>query len=474
MPATTKPRTDGVLSQIAHYVTQHEITRGAAYEMARYCLLDSLACALDAQAHEDCTRLLGPVVPGATLASGVRVPGTRFRLEPIKAAFDISTSIRWLEYSDTWFGTDGGHPSDCLGAVLAVADYVSRNGDRAGLSVGDVLTALIKVYEIHGVLLLKNNFIDLGLDGIVVVDVASAAVAAHMLGGRVEQIINAVSNAFLDGANPRLYRIGHNAGSRKAWAAGDAASRGVMHALFALRGDEGYPAALTTPKWGVSDAILHGNPVVLARRLGSHIVENVLFKVPYPAQFHTQSAAECALRLHPLVKDRVDQVKCIHMRTHAKTMQSTYKTGPLHNAASRDHCVQYVAAFVLLNGNLTTADYEDKAAADPRIDALRGKMVVSEDKQFTSDFFDARKRSNANAMRIEFSDGSSTREVLIEYPVGHPRRRREALPLVEEKFQRSVERAFAPRRGRAIFDACGNLAHLKRLPFRDFMDLLAA
>lgn len=473
MPISSEPRTDRVLSQIAEYVTRKKIARKSAYEMARYCLLDSLACGLEAPAHPDCARLLGPVVPGATLANGARVPGTRYRLEPIKAAFDISTAIRWLEHSDTWFGTDGGHPSDCLGAVLAVADYMSRKGDRA-FTVGDVLTALIKVYEIHGVLLLENNFIDLGLDGIVVVDVASAAVATHMLGGSAERIVNAVSNAWLDGASPRLYRIGHNAGPRKAWAAGDAASRGVMHALFALRGEPGYPAALTTPKWGVSDAVLHGNPIVLGRALDSHIVENVLFKVPFPAHFHTQTASECALRLYPLVKDCIHDIKRVHMRTHAKTLQSAYKTGPLHNAASRDHCVQYVAAIVLLHGSLTTEDYEDDAAADPRIDVLRAKMIVTEDKQFTKDFYDVRKRSNTNAMRIEFRDGSMTPEARIDYPVGHPRRRPEALPLVEAKFRRSVERFLPRKRQAAVLKACGDLARLRRFAFDDFMDLFAA
>lgn len=362
MPASTQRRTDRVLDKIAEYVTQHKISRKPAYEMARYCLLDSLACGLEAQAHPDCARLLGPVVPGATLANGARLPGTRYRLEPVKAAFDISTAIRWLEYSDTWFGTDGGHPSDCLGAVLAVADYMSRKGDRA-FTVGDVLTALIKVYEIHGVLLIKNNFIDLGLDGIGVVAVASAAIATQMLGGSYDQVVNAMSNAWLDGASPRLYRIGHNAGPRKAWAAGDAASRGVMHALFALRGEPGYPAALTTPKWGVSDAVLHGNPIVLGRALDSHIVENVFF---------------------------------------------------------------------------------------------------------------IRKRSNTNAMRIEFRDGSMTPEVRIDYPVGHPRRRPEALPLVEAKFRRSVEHFLPRKRQAAVLKACGDLARLRRFAFDDFMDLFAA
>ncbi len=453
-----------------------KITHPPAYEMARHCLLDSLACALEAQAHPDCARLLGPIVPGATLATGARVPGTRYRLEPVKAAFDISTAVRWLEYSDTWFGTDGGHPSDTLGAVLAVADYVSNaRGTRAGvMSVRDVLTALVKAYEIHGVLLLRNNWIDKGLDGIGVVAVASAAMAAQLLGGSREEVLNAVSNAWLDGASPRLYRIGHNAGPRKAWAAGDAASRGVMHALFAVRGEPGYAAALTTPTWGVSDAVMHGEPVVLPRALATHIVENVLFKIPFPAQFHTQTASECALRLHPLVRDRIGDIECIRMRTHAKAMQSTYKTGPLHNAASRDHCLQYVAAFVLLHGDLTTEDYEDRAAADARIDMLRERMVVSEDETFTADFHDPRRRSNTNAMQVEFRDATKTPEVVIRYPLGHPRRRSEALPVLEKKFRRSVERFLPKKKRDAVLEACSSLTRMQRLRFDTFMGMFSA
>lgn len=469
-------RVDGVLIEIARYATAKVITRRWAYEMARYCLLDSLACGLQGQAHPDCGRLLGPIVPGATLAGGARVPGTKHLLEPVKAAFDISTAVRWLEYSDTWFGTDGGHPSDTLGAVLGVADYISRAqaaGGRRALTVRDVLAALVKAYEIHGVLLIRNNFIDKGLDGIGVVAVAAAAVAAQMLGGSRDQVLNAVSNAWLDGASPRLYRIGHNAGPRKAWAAGDAAARGVMHALFAVRGEPGYPAALTTPKWGVSDAVLHGEPVVLGRPLGTHIVENVLFKVPFPAQFHTQTASECALLLHPLVKGRIDEIARVHMRTHAKTMQSAYKIGPLHNAASRDHCVQYVAAVVLLRGDLCSEDYEDAAAIDPRIDALRDKMVVTEEKQFTREFYDASIRSNTNAMQVEFKDGSRTPEMVIRYPIGHPRRRKEALPLVESKFRRSVE-SFLPRGRHAIvLKTCGSLTRMQRLTFHRFIELFS-
>lgn len=469
-----QPSPDRVLTRIADYVTRHEITRRPAYEMARYCLLDALGCALDAQAHPECTKLLGPIVPRASLPNGVRVPGTGFKLDPVKAAFDISTAIRWLEYNDTWFGTDGGHPSDNLGAVLAVADYVSRNraaGRRHALTVGDVLTALIKAYEIQGVLLLKNNFIELGLDSVGLVTVASAAVATHLLGGSRHEIMNALSNAWLDGISPRLYRIGHNAGWRKAWAAGDAASRGVMHGLFALRGEMGYPAALSTPRWGVCDVLLRGKPIVIDRAFDSYIVEHILFKIPFPAHFHTQTASECALKLRPLVKDRIADIKTIRLRTHEKTLQSAYKEGPLHSPASRDHCVQYVVAVVLLHGKLTADDYQDEAAADPRIDELRDRMVVTEDREFTRDFYDARKRTNSNAMRVEFRDGATTPEVRIDYPLGHPRRRPEGLPLVEQKFQRSVERVFSPGRRRRISDICGDLRRLETVPFEEFMDL---
>ena len=471
MKKKSQPKVDAVLRDIAEYASRNRAIRKSAYEMARYCLLDSLACGLEAQVNPDCARLLGPVVPGATLKNGARVPGTSYRLEPVKAAFDISTAIRWLEHSDTWFGTDGGHPSDTLGAILGIADYLCRTTGARKMTVRDVLTAMIKTYEIHGVLLIKNNFIDKGMDGIGVVAVASAAMVTQMLGGSKEQIVNAVSNAFLDGISPRIYRIGHNAGPRKAWAAGDAASRGVMHALMSMRGEPGYTAALTTPKWGVSDALLHGDPVTLGRPLGTHIVENVLFKVPFPAQFHTQTAAECALRFHPLVKDRVGEIRRIHMRTHAKAMQSTYKTGPLLNASSRDHCIQYVAAVVMLYGDLTAAHYEAEIAADPRIDRLRACMVVKEDPRFTRDFYAERRKTNTNAMQIEFRDGSRSEEIVIEYPLGHPSRRAEALPLVTGKFTRSIEHVFPRRRHKAIFEACRSLEHMQRMPFNNFMDL---
>ena len=467
---------DRVLASIADYVTRYEVRSRKAYDMARYCLLDSIACALDAQDYPECTKLLGPTVPSASFSQGARVPGTAFKLEPVKAAFDISTSIRWLEYSDTWVGIDGGHPSDNLGAILAVADYLarsSRTGRRRKLTVHDVLTALIKAYEIQGVLYLTMDFIALGLDSVSLVTVASSAIVTHLLGGSHDKIINAVSNAWLDGVSPRLYRMGDNAGWRKSWAAGDAASRAVMHGLFAMRGEMGYPKVLSTPRWGYADAVMHGKPVVIARPLGSYIVENILFKIPFPAHFHAQTASECALRLHPLVKTRLHEVKTIHMRAHLRTMQSAYNEGLLRTAASRDPCVQYVTAIVLLHGGLTPEDYEDEVAADPRIDELRAKMVVREDKSFTRDFFNPRKRTHTHAMRVEFKDGSSTPEVRIDYPLGHARRRAEGLPYIEAKFRRSIENTFVVGRQRRILRNCGSLEALERVPVDEFMALFA-
>lgn len=468
--------TDPVLSRIADYVHGYRVRSAAAYRMAGYSLLDSMACALESQGNSDCTRLLGPVVPGASLGNGVPVPGTPYRLDPVKAAFDISTSVRWLEHSDTWFGVDGGHPSDNMGAILAVADHVSRNGSpRRGqpLSVHDVLTAMIKAYEIHGVLYLRNNFLELGLDSTAPITVASAAVATDLLGGNRQQILNAVSNAWLDGVTPRLYRIGHNAGPRKSWAAGDSSSRGVMHALFAMRGEPGYGHALTEPKWGLNDAIMSGHDIVLSRPLGSYVIERILYKLRFPSQFHTQTPCECAMRLHPLVRDRIGEIGAIRIRTHEKTLTSAYKVGPLHNAASRDHCVQYVVAMVLLNGSLGTDDYSDSVATNPRIDRLRAIMTVTEDKSFTRAFYDPARRANPCAMQVVFRDGSCTPEIRIDFPLGHPKRRAEGLPLVREKFVTSVNARFSPARRKKIFAACDDPGKLRRLPVSAFMDLFA-
>jgi len=464
---------DPVLAQIGDYVTAPAGFSEPAYAIARNCLIDSVACLLEALDYPDCTKLMGPFVPGTTVPNGVRVPGTAWELDPVKAAFDIGTAIRWLDYNDAWFAADGAHPSDNLGAVISISDLLSRSGQRP-VSVRDVLTALIRAYEIQGVLALENSFVALGLDATPLVDIASAAVTAGMLGGTREQVINATSNAWLDGAGPRTYRLGSCTGSRKSWASGDATSRGVLHALFALRGEMGYPNALTTPKYGFEASIMRGKPIVAPQPFGSYIVENILFKVPFPTEFHAQTASECAVRLHPEIRDRWSDIKSVTIRTHARTLSTIDKTGPLNNAADRDHCLQYIVAVVLLHGKLTSEDYEDAFAADPRIDTLRGKIVVTEDESFTTDFYDPAKRSNANAMQIEFADGTRTAEVRIDYPLGHPRRRDEGLKLVEHKFRHSVERRFPKERQAAILKVCADAQTLDALPFSKFMDMLVA
>lgn len=475
MAAAGKPsKLDPVIADIADYVAGDQSFSEAAYAVARSCLVDAIACALDALDHADCTKLLGPFVPDTVVPKGVRVPGTSFELDPVKAAFDIGTAIRWLDFNDAWFAADGAHPSDNLGAVIAAADLMARRPFKGvhRPTVRDVLTALIKSYELQGVLALENSFVALGLDATTLVDVASAAVATKLLGGNDEQIANAVSNAWLDGACPRTFRLGTGTGSRKSWASGDATSRGMFHALLAVRGEMGYPAALTIAKNGFNDAIMRGKPIVVPQPYGSYIVENILFKVPFPTEFHAQSATECCVKLHPLVKDRLDDIRAIHIRTHARTISTIDKKGLLRNAADRDHCLQYILAVVLIHGKIEAEDYEDTVAADPRIDVLRDRMFVTEDKVLTGDFYDPKMRSNCNAVRIDFSDGTSTEEIRVDYPLGHPRRRDEGLPLVDAKFRRAVHRRFSGEQQRRIFEALADVKAFEAMPFDRFMDLL--
>jgi 2-methylcitrate dehydratase len=465
---------DPVISDIARYVAADQTFGDAAYAVARNCLLDAIACALDALDHHDCTNLMGPYISDTVVPKGVRVPGTSFEMDPVKAAFDMGTAIRWLDYNDAWFAADGAHPSDNLGAIMAAADLMSRR-PATGVTrptVRDVLTALIKAYEIQGVLALENSFDALGLDATTLVDVASAATATRLLGGTEAQIANAVSNAWLDGASPRTFRLGSGTGSRKSWASGDATSRGMFHALLAVRGEMGYPAALTIARNGFNDAIMRGKAVVAPQAYGSYIVENVLFKVPFPTQFHAQTATECCVKLHPLVKDRISDIRAIHIRTHARTISTIDKRGVLRNAADRDHCLQYILAMVLIHGRIASEDYEDAAARDPRIDPMREKMFVTEDKSFTADFYDAKLRSNCNAVRIEFADGTSTEEVRVDYPVGHPTRRDEGLPLVDAKFRSAVHRRFKAERQQKLFEAVADAAAFDAMHFDRFMDLL--
>jgi 2-methylcitrate dehydratase len=465
---------DPVIAKIADYAVARKRFSASAYRVAHYCLLDSLACALDALEHPECTKLLGPLAASASVRGGARVPGTKFVLDPYKAAFDIGTAIRWLDFNDAWFAAEGGHPSDNLGAVIATADWMSRGGRAARgrtVRVRDVLDGLIKAYEIQGVLALENSLVKVGIDSMVFTSVASAAAAANLMGGSRDQVVNAVSNALMDGGCLRLYRKGKYTGWRKSWAAGDATSRGVLHALMALRGEMGYPQVLSAPQWGFCDVVMQGKPIVLPRKLGSHIVEHILFKLPFPSLFHAQTASECALRLHPLVRDRITEIKAVRMRTHERGLHAANRPGPLANPADRDHSMQYIIAVILLKGHLDSHDYSDKAARDPRIDALRANMTLTEDQDYTRDFYDPAKRSNVNSMQIEFTDGTLTPEIRVDYPLGHPTRRREGVVGVERKLRRSVERTYSPRRAAAILAACRDPARLINQPFSKFMDL---
>src|SRR5467141_1307185 len=419
MPAflsNVRPKPDKVLTLIADYATKFDIKSRQAYETARYCLIDTLGCGLEALEYPACTKLLGPIVPGPIVPNGAKVPGTRYQLDPVQAAFNIGAMIRWLDFNDTWLAAEWGHPSDNLGAILAVADWLSRN-KKQPLLVKDVLTAMIKAHEIQGVLALENSFHRVGLDHVVLVKVASTAVVAPLLGCTYEQVVNAVSQAWVDGQALRTYRHAPNTGSRKSWAAGDAASRAVRLALISRTGEMGYPSALTAKTWGFYDVLFKGKPFRFTRRYGSYVMENVLFKISYPAEFHAQTAVEGAMQLHPLVKDRIRDIKRIEIVTHESAIRIIDKKGPLNNPADRDHCIQYMVAIGLIKGNLTAADYEDDVARDPRIDALRAKMVCIENKRYSRDYLDPRKRSIANQLQIFFKDGTKSRKVAVDYPL---------------------------------------------------------
>ena len=469
-----RPEPDTLLQQIADYVLAADrITSAEALDTARYCLMDTLGCGLLALHYPACVKLLGPVVPGATLPGrGARVPGTSHELEPIQAAFNIGAMVRWLDFNDTWLAAEWGHPSDNLGAILAVADYLSRNGHT--LTLRDVLVAMIQAHEIQGVLALENGFNRVGLDHVLLVRIASTAVATRLLGGTREDIINALSNAFIDGGALRTYRHAPNTGSRKSWAAGDATSRAVRHALFALKGEMGYPSALSAKVWGFQDVLFRGNPVTVpAAGFGSYVMEHVLFKISFPAEFHAQTAVEAALTLHPKVAGRLDDIDRIVIETQESGKRIIDKTGPLANPADRDHCIQYMVAVPLIHGALTAADYEDSAAADPRIDALRAKMEVIENETFTKDYLDPEKRSIGNAIQVFFRDGSSTERVAVEYPVGHRRRRQEGIPLLVKKFDAALRSRIPARQADRISRLFADPSTLDQTTVDRFMDLFA-
>ena len=526
LPAKSRAAFDPLLTQIADYVCDFNSPSDEAINTARYCLLDTLGCGLLALKYPACTKLLGPVVPGTIVPNGARVPGTNYVLDPVTAAFNIGTLVRWLDFNDTWLAAEWGHPSDNLGAILAVADFVSRSGKpltpslspsdgervakpgegkARGYAVRDILLAMIKAHEIQGILALENSFNRVGLDHVLLVRIASTAVATHLLGGTREQIMNAVSNAWLDGGALRTYRHAPNTGSRKSWAAGDATARGVQHALMAIKGEMGYPSALSAPKWGFSDVLFKGQPIKLARPFGSHVMENVLFKISFPAEFHAQTAVEAAVKLHqnyfaghPLTRPAatpspnggegrgegagvaagpprsLDQIERVEMHTHESALRIIDKTGPLHNPADRDHCLQYMTAIGLIFGALTADHYEDATAADPRIDALRAKMVVREDPRYTREYLEPDKRSIANAVQIFFRDGSATEKVEVEYPVGHRRRRAESIPLLVKKFLANAETCFPLERVENILALFDDAKRLEKMAVDEFAELFPA
>jgi 2-methylcitrate dehydratase len=445
---------DALIEQISAYAVGNSSTASdEAMETALYCLMDSLGCGLLALNYPACTKLLGPVVPNAELPHGARVPGTAWRLDPVQAAFNIGAMIRWLDYNDTWLAAEWGHPSDNFGAILGLADFLDRPGNSLGnaktyWTLGDVLSMAIRAYEIQGVLALENGFNRVGLDHVLLVRIASTAVACAMLGGTQREIANAVSQAWLDGAALRTYRHAPNTGSRKSWAAGDATRRGVQLALWTMAGEMGYATALTAQRWGFQDVLFQGSPIVLPQPLACYTMENILFKVAYPAEFHAQTAAEAAIQLHPQVRDRIQDIETITIHTQESAIRIIDKKGPLHNPADRDHCIQYIVAVSLLHGELNAEHYEDQAANDPRIDALRGKMQVIEDPRYSLDYLDPNLRSIGNRVQVFFQDGTSTDPIAVEFPIGHRRRRREAFPLLISKF---IENA-STRLSRATID----------------------
>ena len=466
---------DQAIIDIVDYALSYEIKSPVAYETAWNCFMDTLGCGLEALEYEACTKLLGPVVPGLTVAHGVKVPGTKHVLDPVQGAFNIGAMIRWLDFNDTWLAAEWGHPSDNLGAILATADWLSRTTDKK-FTIKGVLTAMIKAHEIQGCIALENSFNKVGLDHVILVKVASTAVVSQMMGLTRDQALAAVSLAWIDGHSLRTYRHYPNAGSRKSWAAGDATSRAVRLALIAKTGEMGYPSALTAKTWGFYDVSFKGQPFKFQRPYGSYVMENVLFKISFPAEFHSQTGVEAAMTLYQqmqAVGKTSDDIKKITIRTHEACIRIIDKKGPLNNFADRDHCIQYMVAVPFIFGRLTARDYEDGIAADPRIDALREKIVCVEDPGYTLDYHDPEKRSIANAITVEFTDGTVLDEVAVEYPVGHARRRTEGIPLLIEKYKTNLARIYDTEKQKKIIDLCLDYDKLAATPVNEFMDLMA-
>ena len=466
---------DEPIKKIVDFVYNKEIESSEAYVTARYCLMDTIGCGLLALNFKDCVNLLGPHVEGTSVPNGVRVPGTNYVLDPVKGAWDIGAIIRWLDFNDTWLAAEWGHPSDNLGGILSAADYVSQKSISQGkqsLKIKDVLTAMIKAHEIQGVLALENSFNRVGLDHVLLVKIASTAVISFLMGLSKDQALNAVSQSFVDGQSLRTYRHAPNAGPRKSWAAGDATSRALNLVLITQKGQIGYPSAITAPTWGFQDVLFKGNSLSLPQEFNSYVMENILFKISFPAEFHAQTAVEAAVKLHPEIIDRIGEIEKINIITHESAIRIISKEGELNNPADRDHCIQYMTAIGLLKGNLIAEDYEDEVAQDPRIDALRNKMKVEENTDYSKDYLNPEKRSIANELQIFFSDGSSTEKIEVEYPIGHRRRREEGIPVLINKFEENLKTQFSSSRANKILDICNDQLELENTSVTDFMELL--
>ena len=473
-----RPKPDPELVKIAEYTSNSLSDSDAPFDIAKNCLIDTLGCGFLALRYPECTKHLGPVMANSYFINGSRVPGTQFELDPIKAAWDIGCMVRWLDFNDTWLAAEWGHPSDNLGAILSVCDFVCRNPDlfnQKKLYVRDMLEAMIKAHEIQGVLAIKNSFNMVGLDHVLLVRVASTAVATKLLGGTTDQIVDAVSQAWVDGCSLRTYRHAPNAGSRKSWAAGDASSRAVRLAMMTLKGEMGIPTVLSAPKWGYYDVLFNGNKFEFDRDYGTYVMENILFKISYPAEFHAQTAVEAAVTLHPKVKDRLLDIKTIYITTHESAIRIISKKGPLANPADRDHCLQYMIAVPLMTGNLTADHYEDSFHNNnPIIDVLRDKMVINEDKRYSADYLDPEKRSIANSIKIEFEDGSTTDEIEVEYPIGHKNRREEGIPILESKFKNNLATRFSGKKCNEIYEICMAQDTLEDMLVNDFVNLFVS
>jgi len=469
-----RPAADQELIDIADYVSNYQVTSEEALDTARNCLMDSLACMMMALQHPEASKHLGPIIPGTIVPNGAKVPGTSFQLDPVKAAWDIGALVRWLDFNDTWLAAEWGHPSDNLGAILGLGDYLSRSAVAAGktpLTMLNILHYMVKAHEIQGILALDNSFNRVGLDHVLLVKVASAAVAAQMLGLDKDQIIDTLSHAWVDGQSLRTYRHSPNTGSRKSWAAGDASSRAVRLAMMVAKGEMGLPSVLSAPAWGFYDVLFKGKKFSFQRPYGSYVMEQVLFKISFPAEFHAQTAVECALQLHPQIKDRIADIEKIQLTTQESAIRIISKEGPLYNPADRDHCLQYMVAIGLLYGELKAEHYEDSVAENPAIDQLRALMLVAENKRYTEEYHDPDKRSIANAIQIFFKDGTSTDKIEVEYPIGHRRRRSDGIPVLEKKYHQALLSRFPKRKAQEIYDLCLDADKLAQMPVNEFMDL---